>query len=156
MNIGRKTLIIIMIITGFIFAVSFATLYVQTHIVEGTACSCTLPIPVLIPTFSSLGVFVGSFVYYLMFSKLENTDRESTREARDLLELLQNDEKKIILNIVENGGEMLQSKLSRKFGKVKAFRTLEGLRKRGIISKEKHGRTNKIKLKPEYKNILCF
>jgi hypothetical protein len=156
MNIGRKTLIVIMIITGFIFAVSFATLYVQTHIVEGTACSCTLPIPVLIPTFSSLGVFVGSFVYYLIFSKIEKNERESTREARDLLELLQNDEKKIILNIVENGGEMLQSKLSRKFGKVKTFRTLEGLRKRGIVTKEKHGRTNKIKLKPGYKDILCF
>ncbi|MBD3155686.1 MAG: hypothetical protein GF368_03455 [Candidatus Aenigmarchaeota archaeon] len=91
-----------------------------------------------------------------MFSKIEKTEKKSTREARGLLDLLQEDEKKFILNIVENKGEILQSKLSKKFGKVKTFRTLEGLRKRGIVTKEKYGRTNKIKLEEDFKDILCF
>ncbi len=155
MNLNRKIVIGTMLITGFIFGVSFATLYAQTHIVGGSACSCTLPIPVLIPTFSSLGVFVGSFVYYLMSSRLKETERQSTLDARKLLELLQNDERKILEKIVENKGEILQSKLSRKFGKVKTYRTLGGLRKRGIITKDKHGKTNKISLTGDFRDILC-
>ncbi|MBL7170194.1 MAG: hypothetical protein ISS48_04195 [Candidatus Aenigmarchaeota archaeon] len=155
MNVNKKITIAIMLITGFIFAVSFATLYVQTHIVEGTVCSCTLPIPLLIPTFSSLGVFVGSLVYYLMFARIKETEKKSTQEARALLDMLQNDEREIIKKIVENKGEITQSKLSRSLGKVKAFRTLEILRKRGIIVKEKYGKTNMIRLNDNFREILC-
>jgi uncharacterized membrane protein len=155
--IGNRKIAIIglILITGFIFGVSFATLYAQTHIVGGTACSCTLPIPVLIPTFSSLGVLIGSIVYYLMFSKIKETEKQSTRDARNLLGMLQPNERKIIEKIVENGGKISQSKLSSKFGKVKTFRLLETLRKRGIINKEKHGKTNMIELEKIFREILC-
>jgi hypothetical protein len=66
----KKSLIVIILLSGFIFAVSFSTLYAQTHIIEGTACSCTLPIPVLIPTFASLGLLIGSILYYFMSPKI--------------------------------------------------------------------------------------
>jgi len=155
MNINKKIAVSIMLITGFIFAVSFGTLYVQTHISDGTVCSCTLPIPLLIPTFSSLGVFVGSLVYYLMFARIKETEKRSTQDARNLLDMLQNDEKKMIEKIVENNGEITQSKLSSVFGKVKTFRLLETLRKRNVIVKEKYGKTNMIKLNNNFKEILC-
>jgi hypothetical protein len=155
MNVNKKIVISIMLITGFIFAVSFATLYTQTHISEGTACSCTLPIPVLIPTFSSLGVFIGSLVYYLMFARIKETEKRSTEDAVNLLDMLQSDEREIIRKIVENKGEISQSKLSGIFGKVKTFRVLEGLRKRGIIEKESYGKTNMIKLNGKFRGILC-
>jgi len=155
MTINREMAIGIMLITGFIFAVSFGTLYTQTHINQGTVCSCTLPIPILIPTFSSLGVFVGSFVYFLMFSKIKDTKVQSTEDAKKLLDLLQNDEKRILSELVKNKGEVLQSKLSKKFGKVKVFRTLEGLKQRKIITKKDHGRTNKIILNESFKEVLC-
>ena len=83
MNINKQMSIAVMLITGFIFAVSFGTLYVQTNIVEGTVCSCTLPIPLLIPTFSSLGVFVGSLVYYLMFARIKETEKKSTQYSEE-------------------------------------------------------------------------
>jgi len=155
MNVNKKIAIGIMLITGFIFAVSFGTLYVQTNISQGTACSCTLPIPLLIPTFSSLGVFVGSLVYYLMFARIKETEKKSTQDARNLLDMLQNDEREIIRKIVENKGEISQSKLSGFFGKVKTFRVLEGLKKRGIVEKESYGKTNMIKLNGKFRNILC-
>jgi len=147
-------MIVIMLITGFIFAVSFATLYAQTQIVEGTVCSCTLPIPVLIPTFSSLGILVGSFVYYAMFPKLIETEKRLAEDSRVVLDMLHTDERNIIKKIVENKGEITQSRLSSLFGKVKTFRVLESLRKRGIITKESYGKTNKIKLDEKFNKIL--
>ncbi|MEM5813028.1 MAG: hypothetical protein QXU71_01555, partial [Candidatus Aenigmatarchaeota archaeon] len=65
-RIKTKFLLLAIVISIFVFLVSFGTLYAQTHIIEGTACSCTLPIPLLIPTFSSFGVIVGAIVYYFV------------------------------------------------------------------------------------------
>jgi len=143
-----------MLITGFIFAVSFSTLYAQTHIVEGTACACTLPIPVLIPTFSSLGLLIGSFVYYAMFPKLMEREKKLAEDARVILDMLQLDERNIIKKIIENKGQITQSKLSSSFGKVKTFRVLESLKRRGIITKESYGKTNKIILNDKFMNAL--
>ena len=151
MNIHRKLAVVVILITAFIFAVSFSTLYVQTHIIEGTACACTLPIPVLIPTFSSLGVMIGSVVYYFMFPKITDKNVESTRI---MLDMLQPDEKNILNKIVDNKGEMTQSKLSSQFGKVKTFRVIETLIKRNIVHKEKYGKTNKIILNEKFTSVL--
>ena len=150
----RTIMIVIMLITGFIFAVSFSTLYVQTHIVEGTACACTLPIPVLIPTFSSLGIMIGSFVYYAMFPKLMVSEKKLAEDAQVILDMLQLDERNVIKKIIENKGEITQSRLSSLFGKVKTFRVLESLKMRGIITKESYGKTNKIKLDEKFNKIL--
>lgn len=155
MDVDKKIIIAIVLITGFIFAVSFSTLYAQTHIIEGTACSCTLPIPLLIPMFSSLGVFVGSIVYYLTFVRIKGSEKKFSGDVKTLLDMLEIDERKIIEKLVENNGEMTQSKLSSTFGKVKTFRILENLRKRGIILKESYGKTNKIKVDQKFREILC-
>ena len=150
----KKSLIAIILLSGFIFAVSFSTLYAQTHIIEGTACSCTLPIPVLIPTFASLGLLIGSILYYFMSPKIEENKEKKIQLIFSLVEMLNPEEKEIIKKLLENKGEILQSKLSRSFGKVKTFRVLENLRKRGIIEKEPYGKTNVIKLGEKFKNIL--
>jgi len=156
MDFNKKLIITIMLITGFIFAVSFSTLYAQTHIVEGTACACTLPIPVLIPTFSSLGILVGSFVYYATSSKVKESKKKSVEGTQTLLSMLQANEREIIGKLIENKGEISQSKLSSIFGKVKTFRVLENLKRRGIIIKEKYGKTNKIKLNEKFREVLSL
>ncbi|MEM5790746.1 MAG: hypothetical protein QXP77_01720 [Candidatus Aenigmatarchaeota archaeon] len=151
----EKMILITIILAGFIFGVSFSTLYAQVHIYEGTACSCTLPIPVLIPTFSSLGVFVGSIVYYLMFPKIEENKEKVKKDLETFLELLPEMEKEVLKEIIQNNGKILQSKISTKFGKVKAFRILENLRIRGIIEKEEYGKTNIIKISEKFARILA-
>ena len=154
MNIYRKLAIVVILITGFIFAVSFSTLYAQTNIIEGTACSCTLPIPVLIPTFSSLGILIGSVVYYFMFPKITETDKKFVEGTKILLDMLQPDERNIMKKIIDNKGEITQSKLSSELGKVKTFRIIENLRKRGIVQKEGYGKTNKIILNEKFRGII--
>lgn len=154
MNLDKKIIIVVTLVAGFIFAVSFSTLYAQTHLIEGTACTCTLPIPLLIPTFSSLGLFIGSIVYYLTFSKVEETKGKFATNVRALLDILEPNEKSIILKIIDNNGKITQSKLSREFGKVRTFRTLENLKKRGLIKKEPYGKTNFIELNEKYLRLL--
>ncbi|MCM8785614.1 MAG: hypothetical protein NC899_05180 [Candidatus Omnitrophica bacterium] len=154
MEVNKKVIVVIIILTGFIFGVSFSTLYAQTHIIEGTACSCTLPIPILIPTFSSLGIFVGSIVYYAMFPKYEG-GKEKYREKLNLfLDMLEKNEKEFIQKIFESKGKITQSKLSSQFGKVKTFRIIENLKRRGIIEKEPYGKTNIITFSEKFRNIL--
>ena len=150
----RKSLVAIILFSGFIFAVSFGTLYAQTHIIEGTACSCTLPIPVLIPTFASLGVLIGSVLYYFMSPKIEESKEKQIQIIFSLVEMLNPEEKEVVKKLFENKGEILQSKLSKSFGKVKTFRVLENLRKRGVIEKEPYGKTNLIRLSEKFKGIL--
>lgn len=152
MDLKKKLLIVVIVIAGFVFGVSFSTLYAQVHIAEGTACSCTLPIPLLIPTFSSLGVFVGSIVYYMLSPAISREVRKvDTKAILDLLEPL---EKEIIRRLVENKGEISQSKLSTEFGKVKAFRVIEALKNRGVVEKVPYGKTNKIKLNEKFVKLF--
>lgn len=148
MDDNKKIGILIMILAGFIFGVSFSTLYAQTHIYQGTACSCTLPIPILIPTFSSLGVFVGSLVYYFMPRSSKGFD------SGLMLDLIEGKRKEAMEMLVKNEGEILQSELSSELGKVKAHRLVKELEKNGIIEKEAYGKTNKIKLKAKFKPLL--
>jgi uncharacterized membrane protein len=151
-DLKKKLLIVVIVIAGFVFGVSFSTLYAQVHIAEGTACSCTLPIPLLIPTFSSLGVFVGSIVYYMLSPAISREVRKvDTKAILDLLEPL---EKEIIRRLVENKGEISQSKLSTEFGKVKAFRVIEALKNRGVVEKVPYGKTNKIKLNEKFVKLF--
>ena len=155
MQVAKKVVIIAIILAGFVFAVSFSTLYVQVHIHEGTACTCTLPIPLLIPTFSSLGIFVGLIVYYLMFPRIEESKERLRKDLEVLLELLKEEEREVIKELIRNKGKILQSKLSSKFGKVKSFRIVENLRRRGIVEKEAYGKTNWIKLSEKFNEVLC-
>jgi len=151
MKIEKALIILTMLISCFVFLVSFATLYAQTHIIEGTACSCTLPIPLLIPMFASFGLFIGLATFYLLspwFIKKQNKNIEL------LLELLDPDEKEVIKELLENEGKVLQARLSRKMGKVKCFRILERLKQRGIIEKEKERKTNVIKLNEKFRSLI--
>jgi hypothetical protein len=152
MDLSRKIIIGMVIIAGFIFLVSVTALYVQTQIAERGFCP--IPIPVLVPAFASLGVFIGSLTYYLMFIRLEESKGKCSEIVYGMLEMLQPDEREVIKKIIENKGEILQSKLSSLFGKVKTFRVIESLVRRGIVLKESYGKTNKIRLNEKFKEIL--
>jgi uncharacterized membrane protein len=153
MEISRKIAISTVLIAGFIFFVSVTALYVQTQITEKGFCP--IPIPILIPTFASLGVFIGSSVYYLMSAKIEESREKHAEVIDSMLDLLRTDEREILKRIIENKGEILQSKLSPLFGKVKTFRVIESLIRRGVIEKEQYGKTNRIKLNEKFKQVLC-
>ena len=101
--------------------------------------------------------FIGTAATYLFY----NSDRAKTIIARsntpesnvsvynNILPLLKTDEKRVIKLLLEGGGEMQQNKLALKLNisKVKATRILYGLEQKGLITKQRHGFTNMVRLK---------
>jgi len=150
MEMKRKLIIFGILVSTFVFSVTFATLYAQTHIIEGTACSCTLPIPLLIPMFSSFGILVGLISFYLLLPSIE----KSKEEAKNWIELLDPIEREVIKMIINSEGKITQAKISKEIGKVKAFRVLERLKERGIIEKIKERKTNIIKISDKFEFLL--
>jgi uncharacterized membrane protein len=65
-----------------------------------------------------------------------------------VLTALEGDEKKLVKEIAEHGGEMLQNELvlSLNFSKAKVSRMLTDLEKRGLVVKKQYGLTNKVAL----------
>ncbi len=61
---------------------------------------------------------------------------------------LEGDEKKLVKEIADHGGEMLQNELvlSLNFSKAKVSRMLTDLEKRGLVAKKQYGLTNKVAL----------
>jgi DNA-binding HxlR family transcriptional regulator len=85
-----------------------------------------------------------------------NTDMpviaEHVKEGAQLIEAvltaLEGDEKKLVKEIADHGGEMLQNELvlSLNFSKAKVSRMLTDLEKRGLVVKKQYGLTNKVAL----------
>ena len=73
---------------------------------------------------------------------------ENTQLIDAVLTALEGDEKKLIKEIADHSGEMLQNELvlSLNFSKAKISRMLTDLEKRGLVVKKQYGLTNKVAL----------
>ena len=74
--------------------------------------------------------------------------KEGTQLIDAVLTALEGDEKKLVKEIADHGGEMLQNELvlSLNFSKAKVSRMLTDLEKRGVVVKKQYGLTNKVAL----------
>lgn len=99
---------------------------------------------------------IGSTAIYLYF-KSETEDflknlgqkKEVEKKYEMVIPLLKGDEKRVFQEVISSKGEMLQNALVLKTSltKVKMTRALASLEKKNLIVKERHGLTNRIKLK---------
>jgi len=73
---------------------------------------------------------------------------DGTKLIEAVLTALEGDEKKLIKEVADHGGEMLQNDLvlSLKFSKAKVSRMVTDLEKRGLVVKKQYGLTNKVSL----------
>ncbi|OIO20735.1 hypothetical protein COV61_04460 [Candidatus Micrarchaeota archaeon CG11_big_fil_rev_8_21_14_0_20_47_5] len=102
---------------------------------------------------AALGVAVGAFVFYLLYARIEQKEKESEITAEMLLNFLAEEERKILSFLAKGGGSAYQSEISRLEGmtRLRAHRALARLAKKGILSLERVGKTNKVFLsKPLY------
>jgi len=74
----------------------------------------------------------------------------------NILKLLNPNEKKVVEKIIENKGSVLQSEISRMedMTKLKAHRAVKELERKGIVKLEQYGKTNKIILAKDIKDIF--
>jgi len=98
----------------------------------------------------------GSTAIYLYFKSETDEFLKSLSQKKNIenkyemvIPLLKGDEKKVFQEIIDAKGEMLQNALVLKtdMTKVRMTRTLASLESKNLILKERHGLTNKIKLK---------
>ena len=90
----------------------------------------------------------------------EKTEKTIKSEPENLsstiLNLLNQNERKIVKRLMQEKGVTLQSEISKmdNMGKVKAHRSIQDLVRKGIVELEKYGNTNRIFLKTDVKKIL--
>ncbi len=79
-----------------------------------------------------------------------NKDEAMAREYL-VLRLLSGDERVMFKAIMDSGGEALQKELiiQTKMSNAKVSRLLDRLEQKNVITKERHGATNKIKIRPD-------
>jgi len=152
MNHPKKIIVGSMMIAIFILIVSMSSWYVWNEMYFGDVCSCAIPLPVLLPLLATTGMLVGTLVYYIFSPKFER--KPVDREA--VLRMLSGSERKIINELIENKYEISQARIGHITGmtKVSVFRSLEKLRRKGIIEKQKNGKTNTIKLNEQIMRIF--
>jgi predicted transcriptional regulator len=145
----KPIILIFGILTFFIFILSFTVFYTTENF--STTCGCSLPPWVIIVAMSSLGLFVGLITYYILSVNFIKEKKAIEHNLNKFLDILQEEDKKILQEIIRNKGEINQSTLSKKVGldKVKMSRVISKLEKKKIIRKEKNGMTNKIILDKE-------
>lgn len=155
-NPFREALLGVGIITGFIFIVLFSSFYVDDAIKQNNACGCVIPIPYMILILSSLGVFVGSLMYYIMASKYSKKKKSSDENIRYTLKFLEPDERMIIKALIDQRSPLRQSELERftKLGKVKIHRIVQKLVQKEVIIRSPEGKAVYLSLKDELKKVF--
>jgi len=136
-------------------------------------------IPTYILTIATLIFILGiiPLFYYFIHKNLENkfertlkiisdviTDEKKesseTNQPVNCAHVIQNflsyNEKKVINKLIEQKGTALQSEISRieSLGKVKTHRAVQDLERKGIISIERYGNTNRLNLSNDLKKIF--
>lgn len=81
---------------------------------------------------------------------------DKTEFTKTILNFLSYNEKKLIKKLIEQKGTVLQSEISRieGMGKVKTHRLVKDLERKGVITVEKYGNTNRINLSENLRKIL--
>jgi uncharacterized membrane protein len=89
-------------------------------------------------------------------NKKPKQEENTTSSKKLFLKFLSYAENKVIKKLIENNGTVLQSEISRmeSMGKVRTHRIITELKKKDIITVEPFGKTNRIALTDEAKNVL--
>ena len=109
-----------------------------------------VPLSFLLFFLTTLAGTVG-VVYFIVVPEIQT--KSSSIDAVDLLSFLLPDERKVVEILLRHGGEYLQKQISKEAGftRVKTHRVIARLAQRGIVTVEKRGNTNVVKL--NVKNI---
>lgn len=99
-------------------------------------------------------LFVSSLLYYLFSTRISMKEQAIQKNIEVIYAILDQDEKEVITNLVQAGGVVNQSTISKRYGKIKAHRIVKKLQDKKIIDIEKKGRNNAIKLQEELRREL--
>ena len=148
--------LIIGIVMGFLAILFFSLIYLNNNVLCDLDCRGRNEVVLALILLSLVGMFVGSLTYYFISGKYEQKIGKMHKNMKVLYRLFDPDQKLIFQNILDNNGQITQSKLVKetKLSRVKISRSLKKLGEKGIIEKQKSGMTNKIKLTTEISKLF--
>ncbi|MFH1591575.1 MAG: hypothetical protein ABIC95_06640 [archaeon] len=155
-RLPRDVALVLGIITGFMFIVSFSAYYVYDAINKGTVCGCVLPVPVMMLILASLGVFVGSTIFFLMSRRHMKDNRTAHKAVEKALLFLAPDERQVVHVLAEEKGRMRQAAFESKtgLGRVKVHRIVKRLEEKGVINRVPEGNSLIISLDSDLAQLL--
>jgi uncharacterized membrane protein len=160
-NIGRKNKLfqlwlIIGIIAGFAAVLFFSITYLNEKVLCDAQCREQNQVSLILVLLSLFGMFIGSLTYYFISDKYEKKINRMHKDLSITLKFLDGEEKLIVSSILNHKGRITQSEMKKNTGlsRVRIFRVLKKLEKKGVITKKPHGMTNIIELDEELRNVL--
>ncbi|MBN1275627.1 hypothetical protein JXA12_05045 [Candidatus Woesearchaeota archaeon] len=151
-----KLWLIIGIIAGFSAVIFFAITHLNEKGLCNVDCELKNQVIVLIILLSLFGMFVGSLTYYFIADKYERRITMIHKDATATTRFLEGEEKALIEALLRRKGVATQSELAKDAGiaRVNASRTVAKLARKGVITKNKNGMTNTIRLCEELREAL--
>jgi len=179
---SKKTMLLISLISVAIFILLILiNLYETLQIAEKRELQqpffmyrLRIPLYSLFLSSTSLIIFAIFLSYYIISKRLEEKIEKKFRviskfiakdklnkisfneEKQTILKFLNPSERKVIEALIEKNGEILQSEITRMQGmtKLKTHRAVKELEKKGIINRKVYGKTYKIFLTDDVKDIV--
>ena len=179
---SKKTMLLISLISAAIFILLILiNLYETLQIAEKRELQqpffmyrLRIPLYSLFLSSTSLIIFAIFLSYYIISKRLEEKIEKKFRviskfiakdktnkisfneEKQTILKFLNPSERKVIEALIEKNGEILQSEITRMQGmtKLKTHRAVKELEKKGIINRKVYGKTYKIFLTDDVKDIV--
>lgn len=121
----------------------------QAHQLEGTSVFTLQDVFILVLSAWVSGAMVTCLILWMRGEEKPTTGEKLYRAPEDILRLLDGDERSLYRAILDSGGEILQKDLvlESDFNKVKVTRLLDRLEEKRLITRVRHGVTNRIVLK---------
>ncbi len=152
----KAILLPVALIISFVVLIVLALTYIAQEYSPLYECGCAYTLPVIIVLLSGTGIIVGILTYYFIAGKYSKEKKEIKSNVKSLYSLMDKDEREVIECLVSSKGKISQSYLDKytKMDRVKIFRLLARMENKGVIRKEKNGKTNIVILDDNIYHIL--
>lgn len=177
---NRKALLVVGILTALAFLVTAVLMYIDVQetlkepprLPEGTTpvtvedlknflcdrkdTELLSQVYYLAPLLGFIIVLAGTLAWYFTGAKMARTETTLKRNTRKILDFLSEEERAAINHLMQTGGSCPQYELAHlpDTNKVKMHRILTKIEEKGIIKRERHGKTNMVVLDKELYDVL--
>ena len=140
----------------FIVILNLLSIYIERNYVASPTCKAFLPLSFLINLLIAVALFSGTAVTLFFVKRSEHRKKVVYKDALSTLRFLDNDERKVVEFIINQGSSTTQSKIVKNVGlnKVKVSRILSHLESKQIIIRKEYGNTNKVELSDDLKDLF--
>ncbi len=110
----------------------------------------------LIPIILVLSFFTSTFTYTFMSDKVEKKENLVKNNMELVMKFLSQDERKVVERLLNEEGGVTQSEITRLFNenKLKSHRVVKKLISKEIVSSQRFGKTNLLKLNSDIRQSL--